>query len=30
MKYIGMPAGMWFLFKNYFEEKLVTVVGFDN
>lgn len=30
MKYIGMPAGMWFLFKNSFENKLVTVLGFDN
>ena len=30
MKYIGMPAGMWLLFKNSFEDKLVTVLGFDN
>lgn len=30
MKYIGMPAGMWFLFKNSFEDNLVTVLGFDN
>lgn len=30
MKYIGMPAGMWLLFNNSFEDKLVTVLGFDN
>jgi len=30
MKYIGMPAGMWLLFKNSFEDKLITVLGFDN
>jgi len=30
MKYIGMPAGMWLLFKKSFEDKLVTVLGFDN
>jgi len=30
MKYIGMPAGMWLLFENSFENKLVTVLGFDN
>lgn len=30
MKYIGMPAGMWLLFKNSFENKLVTVLSFDN
>lgn len=30
MKYIGMPAGMWLLFKNSFEDKLVTVLGFEN
>ena len=29
MKYIGMPAGMWALFKKSFEEKLVSVLGYD-
>lgn len=29
MKYIGMPAGMWALFKNSFREKLVSVLGYS-
>ena len=29
MKYIGMPAGMWLLFKKSFEEKLTSVLGYD-
>ena len=29
MKYIGMPAGMWVLFKKSFRDKLVTVLGFN-
>jgi hypothetical protein len=28
MKYIGMPAGMWALFKKSFRDKLVTVLGY--
>ena len=27
MKYIGMPLGMWFLFKNSFQDHLVSVLG---
>jgi len=30
MKYIGMPAGMWALFEKSFEEKLVSVLGYNN
>ena len=30
MKYIGMPVGMWALFEKSFEEKLVSVFGYDN
>ncbi len=28
MRYAGMPAGMWALFRNSFREKLVTVLGY--
>ena len=30
MKYIGMPAGMWVLFEKSYEEKLVSVLGYNN
>ena len=30
MKYIGMPSGMWLLFKKSFREQLVTVLGFSD
>ena len=29
MKYIGMPAGMWALFRTSFRDKLVSVLGYD-
>ena len=29
MKYIGMPMGMWVLFRRSFREKLVSVLGYD-
>ena len=29
MKYIGMPMGMWALFRNSFRDKLVAVLGYD-
>ncbi len=29
MKYLGMPQGMWLLYKNSFEKNLVAVLGFD-
>lgn len=29
MKYIGMPAGMWALFRKSFRDKLVSVLGYD-
>lgn len=29
MKYIGMPGGMWALFKKSFRKKLVTVLGYS-
>ena len=29
MKYIGMPMGMWTLFKNAFRSKLVSVLGYS-
>lgn len=29
MKYIGMPGGMWALFKKSFRNKLVTVLGYS-
>ena len=29
MKYIGMPSGMWALFEKSFEEKLMSVLGYD-
>ena len=29
MKYIGMPMGMWALFRNSFRDKLVSVLGYD-
>ncbi len=29
MKYAGMPAGMWALFRRSFRDKLVTVLRFD-
>ena len=29
MQYIGMPAGMWALFEKSFEEKLVSVLFYD-
>ena len=29
MKYIGMPAGMWALFRISFRDKLVSVLGYD-
>ncbi|MBR2255758.1 MAG: hypothetical protein IJ899_00135 [Blautia sp.] len=29
MKFAGMPAGMWALFKKSFRDKLVTVLGFS-
>ena len=29
MKYAGMPLGMWLLFHQSFQEKLVTVLGFS-
>ena len=30
MKYAGMPAGMWLLFKKSFKDKLKTVLGFSD
>ena len=29
MKYMGMPAGMWALYKESFGENLVSVLGFS-
>lgn len=29
MKYIGMPMGMWVLFRRSFREKMVSVLGYD-
>ncbi len=29
MKYIGMPAGMWLLFKRSFQKTLTAVLGYD-
>ena len=29
MNYVGMPMGMWFLFKKSFENNLISVLGFD-
>ena len=29
MKYIGMPMGMWVLFKRSFRKKMVSVLGYD-
>ena len=29
MQYIGMPLGMWFLFKKSFQDHLVSVLGFS-
>lgn len=29
MKYIGMPAGMWLLFRRSFQKNLTVVLGFD-
>ena len=29
MKYIGMPAGMWLLFRNSFRNNLTAVLGFS-
>ncbi len=29
MKYIGMPAGIWALFRKSFRDKLVSVLGYD-
>ena len=29
MKYIGMPAGMWLLFRNSFQKNLSAVLGYD-
>ena len=29
MTYLGMPMGMWLLFRSSFREKLVSVLGFD-
>ena len=30
MKYIGMPAGMWALFRRSFQKNLTAVLGYDN
>ena len=29
MKYMGMPAGMWLMFKNSFRRQMVSVLGMD-
>ncbi len=29
MKYIGMPAGMWLLFRKSFQKNLSAVLGYD-
>ena len=29
MKYVGMPMGMWVLFRRSFREKMVSVLGYD-
>ena len=29
MKYIGMPAGMWVLFRRSFQRNLTDVLGYD-
>ena len=29
MKYMGMPLGMWLLYRKSFREHLVTVLGFS-
>ena len=29
MKYIGMPAGMWVLFRRSFQRNLTAVLGYD-
>ncbi len=29
MKYIGMPAGMWLLFRKSFQKNLSVVLGYD-
>jgi hypothetical protein len=29
MKYIGMPMGMWVLFKRSFRKKMISILGYD-